>query len=507
MPDRENIWPLFTYVYIHGGYMRIFACLILLLSLGASGAVAEDLSQDPVVRQYVKELPRGLNQYTEFGHFFEELVAIDLKKKYPSSRYEIIQGIEYLDGPRHRRNQYDYRPGDSRPYGELDVAVLDKKTNKFVEVGEVKCYRDMDAALLKAHEQLDRFKLQKSRGKIRDFLVLDDPKRAIKASQFDSAKYTTYGPKGAVRYGFTNEIKLSKYETSWIYNNHVKNKTYGFKAKRKSASKKLKSFKKNTGLNKAKKRIKHDVARGGLIADVAITAGIRIADKMGSGGSFKEGAAAAWDYISSPVFFAGDLLGGCLGAAIGSMIPIPAGLAAQGLLGSMVSSFPTMAGAMILANLGANAVSLLQRGEFTWKGLFKSVDWPVMSGQILGSVVGAALGSLIPIPYVGTVLGGIVGGLLGGKLAGALFPKSAAAEAEAEAEAFEKAAKANVDSMAQPQSPASSLSVSQLSLQVRAAYEAVLEAKTTSERAQALEEFKRLRKALAAARKEAVSSN
>ena len=466
--------------------MKVAGFIVLLLLLTPALTGAEDLSNNRLVQRYVNQLPRGLNSYTEFGHFFEELVAIDLKDKYPKSRYEVIQGIEYLDGPKSRRNPHNHRPGNVRAYGEIDFAVLDKQTDKFVEAGEIKCWRNLDDALVEAKGQLNRFKSHKSNGRIKDFLVIDSPKRVIKASQFEGTKFTTYGPKGARKYGFDHEIKLNKYEAGWIYNNHVKSKGYGFKASRKSPA---------SPLNRAKQRVKSDVVRGGLLTDVAITAGIHIANKVGSGGSFKEGATAAWDYISSPVFFAGDLLGGCLGAALGSMIPIPAGLAASGLLGSMVSSFPTMAGAMVLANLGANAVSLLQKGEFSWSTLFKSVNWPVMSGQILGSVVGAALGSLIPIPYVGTIVGGVVGGLLGGKLAGLLFPSSVAAENSA----TEQAQKTTVTTITQEPIKASKASVSELSIRLKSAYEAVLSAKSQAERAAALSAYKEARQALSAA--------
>ena len=475
--------------------MKIVVCIVLFLLLGPAWALAEDLSNNQTVRHYVNRLPKGLNSYTDFGHFFEELVAIDLKDKYPSSRYEVVQGIEYLNGPKQRRNPYDYRPGDVRAHGEIDFAVLDKQTNKFVEAGEVKCWRNLDDAIVEAKGQLQRFQDYKSKGRIKDFLVIDDPKRVIRASQFEGTKFTTYGPKGARRYGFDNEIKLNKYESGWIYDNHVKNKSYGFKPTRKSPS---------SPVSRAKQRIKSDVVRGGLVADVAITAGIRIANEIGSGGSFKDGAAAAWDYISSPVFFAGDLLGGCLGAALGSMIPIPAGLAAQGLLGSMVSSFPTMAGAMILANLGANAVSLLQQGEFSWGALFKSVDWPVMSGQVLGSVIGAALGTMIPIPYVGTIVGGIVGGLLGGKLASALFPTSVAANGNVAADGTPQAA---VETATTETCLTERIeSISELSTQLKAAYESLLAAETSQERAVALQEYNRIKQPLSAARNQSVES-
>jgi len=174
---------------------------------------------------------------------------------------------------------------------------------------------------------------------------------------------------------------------------------------------------KNTSTSRAKASIRQDFMKGGIFADVVITAGMSIFNRVQGGGSFKEGMSDAVDYMKDPVFYIGDLMGGVIGAALGSAIPIPASIAARGLLGSMASSLPTMAGAMIMAQLGATAVQLIKEGNFSMGALLGSLDIPILAGQIIGATIGAALGNLIPIPGLGPIIGGLAGGIIGVKIA------------------------------------------------------------------------------------------
>ena len=157
---------------------------------------------------------------------------------------------------------------------------------------------------------------------------------------------------------------------------------------------------------------------GSILSNVAITTGMLVVDKMRQGGSFGEGVDSALSYITSPVFYLGDMLGALGGAAIGSMVPLPAFAYSGSLIGNMVGRLPVLGGAMLFATLGATAVQLWQDGNFSFSNLLAAIDLPLMSGQILGASIGAALGTvLLPIPGLGSLIGGIAGGMLGGKIA------------------------------------------------------------------------------------------
>ncbi len=170
-------------------------------------------------------------------------------------------------------------------------------------------------------------------------------------------------------------------------------------------------------LGRAKASLQYDFARGGIFRDVAITLGMSIYNRISSGGTFHEGLQDAMAYVTSPVFYIGDLMGGVLGAALGAAVPIPGALAARGLLGAMAASVPTVAGAMIMSQLGAVAVQLIMEGRFSMGALLGSIDWVMTGGQIIGSVIGATLASaLFPGATLAAILGGIAGGVLGTKL-------------------------------------------------------------------------------------------
>jgi len=155
----------------------------------------------------------------------------------------------------------------------------------------------------------------------------------------------------------------------------------------------------------------------GLIADVAITASMAVYEQMRNGSTFDEGLDVALSYMASPVFLVGDLMGGVLGAALGASIPLPAALAAKGFLGTVLGRVPTLAGAMIFANVGATAVQLLQEGNFSWGKLFSEVDFPRIAGQAMGAAIGSTLGTMfIPVPFVGPLIGGVLGGMLGSQV-------------------------------------------------------------------------------------------
>ncbi len=152
----------------------------------------------------------------------------------------------------------------------------------------------------------------------------------------------------------------------------------------------------------------------GVLVDLAIAVGLGMHNEMKAGASAGEAASATFASIKEPSFLFGHLLGGAVGAGIGSMIPVPA---VRGVLGGALKSVPVIGGAMLVGSLASEAISLWQDGNLTLGNLMGSVDFIGMSAQIAGASLGAALGSvLIPIPGIGSIVGGIVGGLAFDKL-------------------------------------------------------------------------------------------
>ncbi len=240
-----------------------------------------------------------------------------------------------------------------------------------------------------------------------------------------------------------------------------------------------------SSFSRARLSFHHEVARGGLLKDVAIVGGLHVFDTMRKGGDFGDGLHNAGHYLTTPAFVFGDLGGALVGSMLGAMIPVPG----TGLASSFLRRLFPMAGAFVLANLAAEAIHLHEEGHFSWKNLFHSIK----VGQLIGQIVGATIGSMIcPMPLIGTIIGAlagaIVGELLGEKLSGkdhhdddhhhkgvlkiSLVPESRSEEDDE-------------------------------GLSVKASYEKLLAAKNDIERAPALEQYKRALARLKAERQKA----
>ncbi|MBI4861159.1 MAG: M48 family metalloprotease, partial [Candidatus Riflebacteria bacterium] len=169
--------------------------------------------------------------------------------------------------------------------------------------------------------------------------------------------------------------------------------------------------------------LRNDVAKGGMLTAVGITAVSELARHFGAGRSLGESASLTAGTLGSRELLLGNLVAGTLGAALGSAVPLPGALQAAGLVGQMARTLPVMALASIAASLGTSAVSLQREGKLTWSNLLRSVDWLSTAGQIVGSVVGMNLAAagvsagLLPALSLGPValvplVGGIVGSIL-----------------------------------------------------------------------------------------------
>jgi Holliday junction resolvase-like predicted endonuclease len=90
--------------------------------------------------QKLKNIPAD---YRSFGAVCEQVARLRLKKKYLPPLYKILVGLEY-------RNS-------RRTLGELDIVVYSEIGQRVFLTAEVKCWKNLKAALSKARKQLKRF--------------------------------------------------------------------------------------------------------------------------------------------------------------------------------------------------------------------------------------------------------------------------------------------------------------------------------------------------------------
>jgi|GEM_PF-1299489 len=105
----------------------------------ALSSFAADLNAD------YEALRNNGEKYQVIGTVCEQVAMLRMKEKYPSPQYAVYTGIEYFS--------------EKRTIGELDVTVLDNAagTSKAVVVAEVKCWKNLDSARVKALDQRKRF--------------------------------------------------------------------------------------------------------------------------------------------------------------------------------------------------------------------------------------------------------------------------------------------------------------------------------------------------------------
>lgn len=161
---------------------QVASVILVLLSVSAHAAPLNEL--------FEKLRDSALN-YEVVGVVCEQVARLELMKTYPESEYHIVNGIEYGD--------------NTRTIGELDVIVFQKSTQKAVLVGEVKCWRDLKAALSKARNQRKRFQNSLSKN-----IELHDHETDYDKSQFSNVqKYVAIAPKGATATGFEMDMENS----------------------------------------------------------------------------------------------------------------------------------------------------------------------------------------------------------------------------------------------------------------------------------------------------------
>lgn len=181
-----------------------------------------------------------------------------------------------------------------------------------------------------------------------------------------------------------------------------------------------------SGLGRAGASLHADVARGAIFVGPALAVLSGVVDRMAAGDSVQDsvrGTAAALD----PALLATDAAAGTLGAAAGSLLPVPAQVAGLRLVGGIARAAPALAGAMVAARLATQAVVLHREGRLDAQALFGSIDWTKLVAQTLGAAAGMSLAGaavsagFLPALALGPVAlvplaAGIAGGYLAEKL-------------------------------------------------------------------------------------------
>ena len=147
----------------------------------------------------LKKIPAD---YQSFGSICEQVARLRLKERFDPKKFEFIIGLEY-------RN---FR----RTLGEVDLLVVSKKSEKVFVVGEVKCWKNLDAAIVKAKKQLKRFfKAMNSSEKI-TFHPKEKTNIKFKKESFLKAKEIMYSQKTDDENPFLNDIGLTLYQVKTL---------------------------------------------------------------------------------------------------------------------------------------------------------------------------------------------------------------------------------------------------------------------------------------------------
>jgi len=158
-------------------------------------------------------------------------------------------------------------------------------------------------------------------------------------------------------------------------------------------------------------------SHGKTLSHLAISVGVISANNMLAAGSVKEGAETTVEQFKTSEFVFGTLFGGLLGAHLGAMIPLAGLVGATGILGTMLTALPAIAGASIIGRLISESIVQSKDDEFSVSSVLESIDWLSMGAQIIGAAAGCAIGSLFfPAPILGSVIAGVFGGWIMGKI-------------------------------------------------------------------------------------------
>ena len=121
--------------------------------------------------------------------------------------------------------------------------------------------------------------------------------------------------------------------------------------------------------------------------------------------------------LKTPEFVFGNLVGGLMGASLGSMIPLASMVGVTGIFAKMLNIFPIFAGISIIGSLVSNSITQIREDRFSFSSVFNSIDWLSKVAGITGSAIGFGIGSLfLPSPFLGSFVASLLVGWLMTKL-------------------------------------------------------------------------------------------
>ncbi len=107
------------------------------------------------INYYFDRLKSDPINYTTFGTICEQVARVNLEDYYLYPEYKVETGIVYKNA---------YKSYEKRTLGELDIVVFRNSDNKAILIGEVKCWKNLRKALIKAQKQYQRFQGHYDRG-------------------------------------------------------------------------------------------------------------------------------------------------------------------------------------------------------------------------------------------------------------------------------------------------------------------------------------------------------
>lgn len=164
-------------------YLFIF---LITLSHISSASWTEDFAA-------LKSIPRS---YEDTGAICEELARLKIQKEYPRPQFEVLTGIAYET--------------EDRVIGELDLVVFNTQLQRVIKIGEVKCWKDVPSALLKAQEQRARFlKTIRSNKPIQFRFTSTGEVLDPNTFENNTIEFFSVGQKGALDFGFDREVEYT----------------------------------------------------------------------------------------------------------------------------------------------------------------------------------------------------------------------------------------------------------------------------------------------------------
>lgn len=185
--------------------MRSIQLFLIMIALSLVNICYAQIAANPTEQLFSQLKVKGLH-LENYGAICEEAAIIEKQKQFAKIKPIVISGVEYAD--------------TEGIVGELDVLVIDRKTNQVLELTEVKCYENLAAGLKKAKAQSDRFFTLLKAGIDLYFYpnFTDEPAlRPLERAHFTQlTRMRSLGQKGAVAGGYDEELPYSLAELTEV---------------------------------------------------------------------------------------------------------------------------------------------------------------------------------------------------------------------------------------------------------------------------------------------------